>query len=135
LLAEKNPSGRSFGPLPSVSVPIRGFFVLLALEISVIAGVPCTLTPERFSPHQGIFCFVGQQRGCISKRLLRVSVPIRGFFVLLDSGESAAVVYKWTPFQSPSGDFLFCWRMKEVCIFMSEWFQSPSGDFLFCWEE
>ena len=64
----------------TVSVPIRGFFVLLAMveKYREQLGIP------RFSPHQGIFCFVGYL-----------------LFGYANGGKSM--------FQSPSGDFLFCW--------------------------
>jgi len=74
-----------------VSVPIRGFFVLL----EIIARITELEEAKKYW----------------------VSVPIRGFFVLLgiQRGKRYNLIRNTLKFQSPSGDFLFCWGYFVKC--------------------
>ena len=89
----------------AVSVPLRGFLLLLPPT-----GSGTTLVRLCFSPPEGIFAFATMRRATPGGLLeaVRVSVPLRGFLLLLRADIlEAHIGLGWDGFSPPEGIFAF----------------------------
>jgi len=88
-----------------------------------------------FSPHQGIFCFVGMAEK-LSKFFWALSFsPHQGIFCFVGKAKFTPEFAQRIAFQSPSGDFLFCWWDNENGVFIGAYqslsFSPHQGIFCF----
>ena len=80
-----------------VSVPLRGFLLLLRCTCTAACCVGC----RGFSPREGIFAFATRRAGGQHGRPAgQVSVPVRGFLLLL-LGRTWIGTFQQEEFQSP----------------------------------